>query len=445
MRVLHTSDWHIGRRFKGVSLLEYQRNALAWLIELIQREHVEVLCVAGDVYDLSMPSSDAVRLFNEMFAQLGHVKVDGKPLEIIMTPGNHDSAVRLGAGAALMQPNIHMRCEIDGIAEPVLIERGNERLAVYALPYLDPDAARSQLQGMLDEHDIDYHIPRSHEGMMRAALELITRDIAQQRTRCPQLTALLMAHAFVSGAQSCDSERAITVGGLDSVPAELFSHSGLDYLALGHLHRPQRVSIPELPVEQSTFALDRTPQARYSGSLLAYSFSESLDPPQVGNGKSVVLFEATDAGVSGFDTVTVDSKEPPFAQLEGTLEEIQGNAAEHRNDWVSVNVHVSEFPQGLYQKIDSWYPHALEKNVIYDRTPGNERSTTIDLRNVTSEAEVLNRFVLDRLNREPDKAEQRVLQSTIERVRKQYAEYAGGNAVGAHDETMTDSDEGVLR
>ena len=241
IRVLHTSDWHIGRRFKGVDLLEYQRKALQWLANLIDSEHVDVLCVAGDVYDSPRPSTEAVRLFNDIFAMLGRMEVNGHPLEIIFTPGNHDSADRLGTGAALMRSNVHMRCDIETIDEPVLIGIGGEQLAVYALPYLDLDLARPVLQSMLDERggalgaygeqerDENGHarIARSHEGVMKASMQLIVNDLAERRRRRPALAAILMAHAFVSGAQSCDSERNISVGGVDSVPAALFSNSGL--------------------------------------------------------------------------------------------------------------------------------------------------------------------------------------------------------------------------
>ncbi|KFI52213.1 metallophosphoesterase family protein [Bifidobacterium biavatii] len=439
MRVLHTSDWHIGRRFKGLSLLEYQRNALEWLIGVIEREHVQVLCVSGDVYDQSMPSGDAVQLFNEMFVRLGRTVVDGESLEIVITPGNHDSAVRLDAGSALMQPNIHMRCRIDDIAEPVIIDRGNESMAVYALPYLDPDAARSQLQGILESRGVDWTIPRSHEGMMRAALQLVTRDLAERRVSRPDMPAILMAHAFVGGAQSSDSERAITVGGVDSVPAGLFSNSGLDYLALGHLHRPQQVRIPVLDAADSVFAYDRTPQARYSGSLLAYSFSEGHNPPVAGNGKSVVVFDASSRGIENLYTLPVESDEPAFAQVEGSVEEIQDEKTRqrHRDDWVSVTVHVSEFPQGIYQKIDDWYPHALEKNLVYDRRADSSRRKTVDLRKVTSEMEVLDRFVYDQLDRTPNDEERAVLEHAVESVRNSRAEYAGdGNA----DDTAKNDD-----
>ena len=232
MRVLHTSDWHIGRRFKGIDLLDYQHKALEWLVSLIEHERVDVLCVSGDVYDAPRPSAEAVRLFGWVFQRLGLMEVNGHPLQIVFTPGNHDSAARLGFGAALMRPNVHMRCDIEDIATPVLVDSADGgQLAIYALPYLDPDLARPTLQGLLDsqkDRQDGLKIARSHEGVMRAALRLATADLASRRTANPRLNAILMAHAFVSGAASSDSERNITVGGVDSVPAELFSNSGFD-------------------------------------------------------------------------------------------------------------------------------------------------------------------------------------------------------------------------
>lgn len=444
MRVLHTSDWHIGRRFKGVDLLDYQRRALEWLIDVIEREHVDVLCVSGDVYDLSVPSAEAIRLFDEMFARLGRLEVAGRPLEVVITPGNHDSAIRLGAGSGLMRPNVHVRCGLDAIAQPVTVTRGDDELAVYALPYLDPDTARSGLQLPLEQAGVDYHIPRSHEGVMRAAMELVTRDLAARRAADPHVAAVLMAHAFVSGSAPSDSERGIAVGGVDSVPAGLFSHSGLDYLALGHLHRPQRVNVPDLPVDESVFGFDRTPQARYSGSLLAYSFSESRVPPVEGNGKSVVLFDVVDGGVTDIRMMDVDSGEPAFVQLDGTVDEILGDLArEHRDDWVSVTVHAAEFPHGLYQKIDDRYTHALEKSIVYERRADTTARRAVDLRKAISEMDVLDQFVRHQLGRGPGEEERKVLESAVEAAHAKHAEHAG--EVGSGDAGSADAIGGGTR
>lgn len=456
MRVLHTSDWHIGRRFKGIDLLEYQRKALEWLIGLIKREQVDVLCVSGDVYDAPRPSAEAVRLFNEMFQRLGLMEVNGHRLQIIFTPGNHDSAERLGFGAALMLPNVHMRCDIADIATPIMVDSADgEQLAIYALPYLDPDLARPALQGLLHSADVlsssakvsdsaesdtqsgleapqlsdsaesdkrreTNTIRRSHEGVIRAALQLITADLAARRKANPKLNAMLMAHVFVSGATASDSERNITVGGVDSVPAELFSNSGLDYLALGHLHRPQKITIPTKPTTESQFHLDRTPQARYSGSLLAYSFSESQTPPVEGNGKSVVLLDFTDGHLAKPRIMPVESGEPSFVQIKGTMDDVLGPLAEqYRNMWVSITVQVPELPHGAYQKIDRAYTHALEKNFDYSqRTQSQESRKMVDLKQATDEMDVLRDFVKFSLGRTPTDKEERVLRDAMETVRK---------------------------
>lgn len=415
MRVLHTSDWHIGRRFKGIDLLEYQRKALEWLIGLIKREQVDVLCVSGDVYDAPRPSAGAVRLFNEMFQRLGLMEVNGHPLHIIFTPGNHDSAARLGFAAALMLPNVHMRCDIADIATPIMVDSADgEQLAIYALPYLDPDLARPALQGLLNSADVlsssakvsdsaesdkrreTNTIRRSHEGVIRAALQLITADLAARRKANPKLNAMLMAHAFVSGATASDSERNITVGGVDSVPAELFSNSGLDYLALGHLHRPQKITIPTKPT------------------------TESQTPPVEGNGKSVVLLDFTDGHLAKPRIMPVESGEPPFVQIKGTMDDVLGPLAEqYRNMWVSITVQVPELPHGAYQKIDRAYTHALEKNFDYSqRTQSQESRKMADLKQATDEMDVLRDFVKFSLGRTPTDKEERVLRDAMETVRK---------------------------
>ena len=437
-------------------MLEYQRKALEWLIGLIKREQVDVLCVSGDVYDAPRPSAEAVRLFNEMFQQLGLMEVNGHRLHIIFTPGNHDSAARLGFAAALMLPNVHMRCDIADIATPIMVDSADgEQLAIYALPYLDPDLARPALQGLLNSADVlsssakvsdsaesdtqsgleapqlsasaesdkrreTNTIRRSHEGVIRAALQLITADLAARRKANPKLNAMLMAHVFVSGATASDSERNITVGGVDSVPAELFSNSGLDYLALGHLHRPQKITIPTKPTTESQFHLDRTPQARYSGSLLAYSFSESQTLPVEGNGKSVVLLDFTDGHLAKPRIMPVESGEPPFVQIKGTMDDVLGPLAEqYRNMWVSITVQVPELPHGAYQKIDRAYTHALEKNFDYSqRTQSQESRKMVDLKQATDEMDVLRDFVKFSLGRTPTDKEERVLRDAMETVRK---------------------------
>lgn len=456
IKMLHTSDWHIGRRFKGMDLGEWQRRALDWLVDTIECEHIDVLCVSGDVYDQPRPSAAAVQLFAPVFERLASMRVDGRPLDVVFTPGNHDSAERLGFGAGAMVPNVHMRCRVKDVATPVIVERGNETLAIYAVPYLDPDVARpillNLLQRMVEDSDAEQFeqrdipallmqddgtltIPRSHEGVMTAAMTLITRDLAERRRHTPNLKAVLMAHAFISGAVTSESERPIAVGGVDSVPAGLFTDCGLDYLALGHLHRPQRVMIPAPDAgHEPTFHLGRTPLARYSGSLLSYSFSEALATPRPGNGKQIAIVDFTDGdvsettgnGVQDVTTLDVQSEQPALAVVRGTLDQVLGDVAdEHQDDWVSVTVEYDEYPRGLYEKIDARYPHALEKQMVCTLQRGGVQRAMVDLREVRDEMDVLNGFVQYTLGREPREDETAVLQAAVEQARAMSSEYAG--------------------
>ena len=420
--MLHTSDWHVGRRFKGIDLLDYQRRAFHWLEAVIVDQGVDVLCVSGDVYDLARPSAESVEVFDEAFSSLGATVVNGHPLEIVITPGNHDSARRLGVGSSLMRPNVHMRCRLEDVADPVVINRDGQRLAIYAIPYLDPDVARPTLRGLVD-HDVE----RTHEGVMRAVLELVTADVERRRSEDADLVAVMMAHAFVSGALPSDSERSLTVGGVDSVPVALFANSGLDYLALGHLHRPQPVDVPRVDDDSSVFHCGRTPVARYSGSLMAYSFSERCDAPVVGNGKSVVVFDVSDGSIHDVRTVPVQSGQPALVRVEGTVEEALGDLAQgHDEDWVSVVIHATEYPRGIYAKIDSRYAHALEKQFVIDRSDemdsGGRRMA--DLREANDEMDILDGFVRFMVGRDPHPQERAVLSEALTQVRGAGSEVA---------------------
>ncbi|EFA22991.1 metallophosphoesterase family protein [Bifidobacterium gallicum] len=439
MRMLHTSDWHIGRRFKGMDLLDYQTRVLDWLIDTIECEHVDVLCVSGDIYDLPRPGADAVRVFDQAYERLGALQVNGHALHVVMTPGNHDSAARLGVGSRLLRENVHMRCDLAYIGEPVDIAVGGQRLLIYALPYLNPDASRGML-AKLAGHDVAC----SHAAVMQAALELVHADLERRREQDHDVPAVLMAHTFVSGAEQSDSERGIAVGGIDSVPASMFSTSGLDYLALGHLHRPQRVTIPV------TGDAMHTPIARYSGSLLAYSFSERTVPPRLGNGKQVVIVDfehatgnvphntdvledAEDrneppvaARVRRVRTLDVQSDEPALVQVSGTPDElIDVLAPLHHDDWVSMQIMLDgPMPRGLYQRLSAAYAYALEKRTQYVGAMARRPRTMADLSTAPDELSVLSGFVQYSYGRPPEPEELAVLKEAVTRVHAARDEHA---------------------
>ncbi|MBW3088994.1 exonuclease subunit SbcD [Bifidobacterium sp. 82T24] len=469
MRVLHTSDWHIGRRLKGADLAEYQRKALDCLVDVVRREHIDVVCVSGDVYDTPMPSASSVDILDDALTRLTAVTDDdGNPaVDVIVTPGNHDSARKLGFGAHMMRDNLHLRCAIDDIATPVVVTRPAPRAAatarpetllVYTLPYLDPDVARPALQSMMPD---DTPIPRSHEGVMTAAMTLIEADLAERRAVDPTVRAILMAHAFVSGATPSDSERNITVGGVDSVPAAVFAGSGIDYLALGHLHRAQQVRIPKpadvKPADATSYdsapsavaqdvpdagpgvasaSASRATVARYAGSLLAYSFSEACTPPKEGNGKSVVVIDTAGmddaAGADGtadaagttnltIRTLPVESGQPALVQLRDTPERLLGDLAErYADDWVSITVVCDAYPHDMYRRLDAAYRHPLEKKFeIRRRRDADGGRTMADLRQSRNELEVIDGFVRYTLHRDPTDAEAAVLRAAVEQAKKE--------------------------
>ncbi|MDM8085225.1 exonuclease SbcCD subunit D [Cellulomonas cellasea] len=352
MRLLHTSDWHLGRTLHGVDLLDHQAAHLDHLVEVARDEQVDAVLVAGDVYDRAVPPVEAVMLLSETLARLA------EHTTVILTPGNHDSAARLGFGAALMRERVRVRSRVSGLAEPVMLpdERGD--VLVYALPYLDPDVVRRDLA----EDGAAEPLARSHEAVMGAAMDRVRADLARRvadaaRAGSPRPRAVVVAHAFVVGGLPSDSERDIRVGGVDVVPSGVFR--GVDYVALGHLHGAQRVGAD--PGLEAAASPGPSPLLRYSGSPLAYSFSELR---QV---KSTVLLDVDalpDASAARLIPAPVPRR---LAELTGPIDELLGAAGEaHTDDWLRVTVTDPHRPEDLYRRVKDRFPHAL---VIQHRPP----------------------------------------------------------------------------
>ena len=406
MRILHTSDWHLGRTLHGVDLLDHQAAYLDHLVELARESDVHAVVVAGDVYDRALPPVRAVELLSETLARLA------EHTHVIITPGNHDSATRLGFGAAVMRPEVHVRARVADVDRPVLVPGdGGEVAWVYALPYLDPDATRRALSP--DPDDPEQDLPRSHEAVMGAALDRVRADVAARRAAGEQGHVVVAAHAFVVGGQPSESERDIRVGGVDSVPAGVFT--GADYVALGHLHGPQQVS--------GTGAV-----ARYAGSPLTYSFSEvnhrkSTALVTLGAGDDVAEERTDDDGVPGAApggrarVELVDAPVPrPLADLTGTLDELLSAAHDrHADSWVRVTVTDADRPRDLQQRLESRFAHLL----VCRHQPAGTREGATTLRTVTAASDpvdVVADFVRHVTSRDPLPAEALALRSAVEAV-----------------------------
>jgi exonuclease SbcD len=319
MRLLHTSDWHIGRTLHGTELLAEQEAVLAGLARVVAAESVDVVLVAGDVYDRAVPSADATAVLDRV---VGRILAAGAA--VVMTPGNHDSARRLGTFSGLLSAaGLHVRASIARLDEPVLLGDEHGEVAIYGVPFLEPEVAR---------HELGISVGRSHEAVLGAAMERVRSDLFLR----PGVRSVVLAHAFVGGGVASDSERDICVGGVDLVPASVFD--GVDYVALGHLHRPQTLSS----------------RLRYSGSPLAYSFGEA------GQQKQAWLVDLDAQGLTGVRPVLLPTPRE-LTVLTGTLDELLEDAAHApaEEHFVSARLTDPIRPVDPMRRLQSRFPHCV--------------------------------------------------------------------------------------
>jgi len=318
MRILHTSDWHLGRSFHRVGMLDHQASYVDHLLEVVEAERVDLVVVSGDVYDRALPQVDAVRLASEALRRLAASRA-----QVVITSGNHDSAHRLGFGADLIDAaGVFLRTDASRVGEPVLLDDDHGPVAVYGLPYLDPDAVREPWRLRA----------RSHEAALGEAMRRVRVDLDGRAGA----RSVVLAHAFVAGCEPSESERDISVGGVQMVSSSVFD--GVSYAALGHLHGRQVID----------------ERIRYSGSPLAYSFSEATQR----KGSWLV-----DLGRDGEVAAEfVDAPVPrPLARLTGTLEELLDDPAHavHEQSWVQATLTDEVRPQQAMERLRRRFPHTL--------------------------------------------------------------------------------------
>jgi exonuclease SbcD len=319
VRILHTSDWHLGRSFHRVDLLAAQAEVLDHLVGVVRTERVDAVVVAGDVYDRALPGVDAVALLNDTLERLVDLGV-----HVVLSSGNHDSAVRLGfLSRVLSRAGVHLRTDVARLAEPVLLGDGHGDVAIYPVPYLEP-ALTADVLGA----------ERTHAGVLAAAAERIREDLA---TRPAGTRSVVAAHAFLVGGATSDSERELAVGGVVSAPLSTFD--GVGYTALGHLHGRQQLA----------------PTVRYSGSPVAYSFSEA------NHTKGHWLVSLGRDGVDAVEPVDAPVHRR-LARLRGTLDELLADPAHaHAEDaWCQVVLTDTVRPSAPMEQVRRRFPHTLE-------------------------------------------------------------------------------------
>ena len=377
MRVLHTSDWHVGRMFHGRDLLADQESVLGVLADLVVDQRVDVVVVAGDLYDRAVPAGEAVSACTRILSRMRQAGA-----HVVITPGNHDSAARLGAfGDFAAAGGLHLRTSIADVGSPVLLADRHGQVAFYGIPYLEPELAR---------HALGVPTARGHQGVLTEAMNRVRRDLADR----PGVRSVVLAHAFVSGGASSESERTIAVGGVEQVPGSVFD--GVDYVALGHLHGPQRLA----------------DHLHYSGSPLAYSFSETS------HRKSVWL---VDLDAEGLGDVRQQELPAPrrLATIRGQLAEVLANPtfSELEDHYLSVVLTDQVRPMDAMRQLQRRFPFAVRM----DWQPQGGRldgpAAYPDLATARDDDDVARRFVADCRGSEPADAERALIAEAFAQVR----------------------------
>ncbi|HHJ3198452.1 TPA: exonuclease SbcCD subunit D [Vibrio parahaemolyticus] len=325
MKFIHTSDWHLGRQFHNVSLLEDQQAVLEQLIQYIENNPVDAVIVAGDVYDRSVPPTIAIELLNRVVKRIcGELNTP-----MILISGNHDGAERLGFGSEQMKRSgLHIISNFEDMLTPVVIEtKAAGHVAFYGMPYNDPEQVRYIYKEPVSTHD------EAH----KLLAEKITEQFQSEHRN------ILISHCFVDGAIESESERPLSIGGADRVSHEHFLN--FDYVALGHLHQPQKKGEEYI---------------RYSGSLMKYSFGEQNQK------KGFTLVEIGKDGFIGAEHIELTAPHE-MRIVEGELEQILewGKTDPKNEDYLLVRLMDKHAILNPMEKLRTVYP-----NVLHLEKPG---------------------------------------------------------------------------
>ena len=294
MKLIHTSDLHLGKRVYEYSMLEDQEFILKRIINIVDSEKPDGVIIAGDIYDKSIPSAEAVQLFDDFLVQLAK-----RRLEVFVISGNHDSPERIAFGARLMDMSgIHMSPVYDGAVSPFTLTDAYGPVKVFMLPFLKPPQVRRFYGEGIS----------SYTDAVKAAISGMTIDPTERN--------VLITHQFVTGALRSESEE-ISVGGTDNVDAYVFEP--FDYVALGHIHSPQNCGSEKI---------------RYCGTPLKYSFSEAKDQ------KSLTVVELQEKGSVSCRTIPLTPKRE-LVELKGSYEELTLRAFYENSTWQEDYTHIT--------------------------------------------------------------------------------------------------------
>lgn len=373
MKFMHLSDLHLGKRVNEFSMFEDQDYILKKILAIIQEEKPDGVLIAGDVYDKSIPSVEAVGLLDDFLKKLAKAHI-----QTFIISGNHDSPVRLAFAAELIEPSgIHISPAYDGKVRPISMQDDYGTVNIYMLPFVKP----AHVRNFFPEENTE-----SYTEAIRTAISHM--EIHEEERN------LLITHQFVTGAQRSESEE-ISVGGTDNVDASVFQ--AFDYVALGHIHGPQQIGKESI---------------RYCGTPLKYSFSEA------GHHKSVTVLELREKGNLNIRTIDLLPLHD-MRELKGTYEELtnrknyEGTAVD---DYLHITLTDEEDILDAIGKLRVIYPNLMKLDYDNQRTRENTVITTADDIEQKTPLELVQDFYEQQNNQAMDKEQTAFVSGLIEEI-----------------------------
>jgi exonuclease SbcD len=377
LKFIHTADWHLGKLVHGVYMTEDQRNVLDQFVRLIEEEEPDAVVIAGDLYDRSVPPTDAVNLLDEVLFKI-NVELN---TPIVAISGNHDSAERLSFGSSWYRnSHFYLSGKLQNFFQPVSIKGVN----FYLVPYAEPGVVRQLLE------DDSIH---THQEAMKAVIGRIEDTFNVNEPN------VFVGHAFVLGGNTTDSERTLSVGGSGCVGQELFAP--FSYTALGHLHSPDAIK------HEKIF---------YSGSLLKYSFSEAKQR------KSVSIVEMNDDGTFQvrYRSLTPDHD---MREMEGFLEELLDPSfygKEKTTDYLKIVLRDEGALIDPIGKLRQVYPNVLHLERKITQTDLKKKNSFTSIKeDKKSELDLFEQFYQEMTTAEFTADKKKVMEDVVEKVLKE--------------------------
>lgn len=373
MKLIHLSDLHIGKRVNEFSMLEDQKYILKVILNIIDDEKPDGILIAGDVYDKSVPSAEAVQLLDDFLCRLAERK-----LPTFIISGNHDSAERLSFGSRLMNiSGIHLSPVYNGKVEPLTLTDEYGRVNIYMLPFIKPVNVRR----FFPDSEIE-----SYTDAIRVAVDSMNVDRNERN--------IIITHQFVTGASRSESEE-ISVGGSDNVDAAAFD--AFDYVALGHIHGPQKIGREAV---------------RYCGTPLKYSFSEA------NHKKSVTIVEMREKGRTEIRTAALVPLRD-LREIKGRYEEIvlkESYEGTSTDDYMHITLTDEEDIPDVMNRLRVIYPNIMKLDYDNKRTRSNQSVGMAEDIEKKTPLELFSEFYQDRNGQPMSKEQTAFMQSLIEEI-----------------------------